>query len=184
MQYCPNCGAAVEGRFCAKCGTPMAAAGGAAPPPPPPGYAPGPMPGAPPQQAYVPPQQGYVPPQQQYGPPQPQGLGMEENLAAALCYIPIVGLIFLLIAPYNKNKTIRFHAWQSLLYAVAWFVIMFALVIIRIILPFAGLWMVWSLLTRMVELVLFLGLIFAAVKAYQRERLFLPIIGPIAEKQA
>jgi uncharacterized membrane protein len=113
-----------------------------------------------------------------------QGLGMEENLAAALCYIPIVGLVFLLVAPYNKNRNIRFHAWQSLLYFAAWFVIMIGLGILSVALGFAGMWMVWSLLRRLVELALFLGLIFAAVKAYQRERLFLPIIGPIAEKQA
>ena len=178
MQYCPNCGASVEGRFCAKCGTPMAAAGGTAPAPP------GPPPGVPPQQGYVPPQQGYVPPQQPYGAPPPQGLGMEENLAAALCYIPIVGLIFLLIAPYNKNRTIRFHAFQSLLYCAAWFVIMIGMTIVSIALSFLGMWMLWSLLFKLVELALFLGLIFAAVKAYQRERLMLPIIGPIAEKQA
>jgi uncharacterized membrane protein len=109
---------------------------------------------------------------------------MEENLAAALCYIPIVGLIFLLIAPYNKNRTIRFHAFQSLLYCAAWFVIMIGMTIVSIALSFLGMWMLWSLLFKLVELALFLGLIFAAVKAYQRERLMLPIIGPIAEKQA
>ena|ERR1035438_10280797 len=109
---------------------------------------------------------------------------MEENLAAALCYIPIVGLIFLLIEPYNKNRTIRFHAWQSLLYCAAWFVIMFGLIILRIVLGFGGMWVIWGLMTRLVELAMFLGLIFAAVKAYQKERLLLPIIGKIAEKQA
>ncbi|MDQ2947203.1 MAG: hypothetical protein M3Y27_14945, partial [Acidobacteriota bacterium] len=89
MTYCTNCGSPVEGRFCPKCGAaapaganvPPAAAGtGYVPPGPPPGPS-----GYPPQQA--------------------AGLGMEENLASALCYIPIVGLIFLLIEPYNKNKT-------------------------------------------------------------------------------
>ncbi len=168
MTYCANCGAAVEGRFCAKCGAPAVAG---TPPPPPPGPTPG----------------GFAPgptPRQAYAPPPPQGLGMEENLAAALCYIPIIGLIFLLIAPYNQNRTIRFHAWQSLLYAAAWFVIMIAMVILHIVLGFGGLGMIWGLLTRLIQLGLFLGLIFAAVKAYQRERLMLPVIGPIAEKQA
>lgn len=166
MTYCANCGAPVEGRFCAKCGAPAVAGT-----PPPPGAAPGPPPGVPPQQAYVP-------------PVSPQGLGMEENLAAALCYIPIIGLIFLLIPPYNQNRTIRFHAWQSLLYCGSWFVIMIGLAILHVIFSFGGLWLVWSMITRLVQLALLLGLIFAAVKAYQRERLFLPVIGPIAEKQA
>jgi uncharacterized membrane protein len=109
---------------------------------------------------------------------------MEENLAAALCYIPIIGLVFLLVPPYNKNRTIRFHAWQSLLYFAAWVVVAIGLGVLGVLLGFAHLWVIWGLLSRLVELAFFLGLIFAAVKAYQRERLFLPIIGPIAEKQA
>ena len=107
MTNCPNCGAAVEGRYCQKCGTAATA-------------------------ATTPPAGGpYVPPTGvPYTPPTAQGLGMDENLAAALCYIPIVGLIFLIIEPYSKNRTIRFHAWQSVFYAVAWFVIMFVLGIV------------------------------------------------------
>jgi uncharacterized membrane protein len=152
------------------------AAGGSAPPPPPP-----------PQPPYTPPQQGYVPPQQGYGPPPAQGLGMDENLAAALCYIPIIGLIFLLLDPYNKNRTIRFHAWQSILYCAAWIVIMIGLTIfvimLHLLLP-TGMALMISMVLRLVQLALFVILIFAAVKAYQRDRLFLPVIGPIAEKQA
>jgi uncharacterized membrane protein len=109
---------------------------------------------------------------------------MEENLAAALCYIPVIGLIFLLMPPYNQNRTIRFHAWQSILYCAAWFVIVIGMGILHVILAVGGMWAFWNLLSRLVELALFLGLVFAAVKAYQRERLFLPIIGPIAERQA
>ena len=53
----------------------------------------------------------------------------------------------------------------------------------RVALPY-GLWTMWSLLMRLVQLALLLGLIMAAVKAYQRSRLVLPVIGPLAEKQA
>jgi len=166
MQYCPNCGAPVEGRFCAKCGSPVAATAGTVPPQEP--VAPGSIP----------------PPQPIYVPSSPQGLGMEENLAAALCYIPIIGLVFLLVAPYSKNRTSRFHAWQSLLYFVAWFIILLGLSIFRFMLPVSGFWLLWSMVSRVVQLALLVGLIFAAVKAYQRERLYLPVIGAIAERQA
>ena len=88
MVYCSKCGAPVEGKFCAKCGSAVGAA---------PGVAPGDVPPAPTAPVAANP-----------------GLGMDENQAAALCYIPIVGLIFLLVEPYNKNKTIRFHAFQSI----------------------------------------------------------------------
>jgi len=157
MTYCAKCGSPVEGRFCAKCGAPAAdpgAGGGGVPPGPQGGMA---------------------------------GLGMEENLAAALCYIPLIGIIFLVVEPYNKNRMIRFHAFQSLFYLAAWIVVGIGLGIVGSILfaamPF-GLWQVWLLLSRLVELALFVGLIILAVKAYQGQRFVAPIIGPLAEKQA
>jgi len=157
MAFCPNCGSNVDGKFCAKCGAavaPTAAEPGGAPPPPPQG--------------------GAAP-----------ALGMEENVAAALCYIPIIGLIFLLIEPYNKNRTIRFHAMQSLFYCIAWIVIGIVLGIFGSMFAFmAGMFWFWWMIGRMVNLALFVGLIIMAVKAYQRSRFVMPIIGPIAEKQA
>jgi len=112
---------------------------------------------------------------------------MEENVAAALCYIPLIGIIFLLVEPYNKNRTIRFHAFQSLFYLAGWIVAGIALgicsSIILTIMPY-GIWSLWLLLTRLVELALFVGLVMLAVKAYQGQRFEAPIIGPLAAKQA
>jgi uncharacterized membrane protein len=153
----------VEGKFCPKCGAAVDAGPGAVPP------------GAPPA--------GTVPPPPAAGNP---ALGMDENLAAALCYIPIIGLIFLLIEPYNKNKTIKFHALQSLFYCVAWIAVGIALGIVTGIMfammPY-GLWSLWLMVTRLVYLALFVGLVIMAVKAYQGSRFLMPIIGPLAEKQ-
>ena len=171
MTYCANCGSPVEGRFCPKCGA--AAPAGANVPPPAAGA------------GYVPP--GPPPGSPGYPPPQAAGLGMEENLASALCYIPIVGLIFLLIEPYNKNKTIRFHAFQSIFYFIAWIVISICLsilfAIMFAILPY-GVWTILRLLSGLLQLACLGGWIFMIVKAYQRERFVMPIIGPLAQKQA
>ena len=161
MTYCSKCGSAVEGQFCPKCGSPVGVAPGAAP-----GAAPG---GAPPT------------PSAPVGNP---GLGLDENVAAALCYIPIIGLIFLLIEPYNKNKTIKFHAMQSLFYCVAWIAVGIVLGIFSGIMLGVGMFGFWLLINRLVELALFVGLVIMAVKAYQGSRFVMPIIGPIAEKQA
>ena len=158
MVYCAKCGSPVEGKFCPKCGAAIGAAPGAAP-----GDAP-PTPAAP---VVANP-----------------GLGMDENLAAALCYIPIIGLIFLLVEPYNKNKNIRFHAMQSLFYCIAWVAVGIVLGIFGGILMPLGMWSFWLLITRLVQLALFVGLIIMAVKAYQGSRFVMPIIGPLAEKQA
>src|SRR5258708_39433324 len=47
-------------------------------------------------------------------PPPGAGTGLSDNIAGAAAYIPVVGVIFLLIEPYNRNKAIRFHAFQGL----------------------------------------------------------------------
>ena len=156
MTYCAKCGSPVEGKFCAKCGSPVAASTPT-----------GDVPPAPAAPAIANP-----------------GLGMDENLAAALCYIPIIGLIFLLVEPYNKNKTIKFHAMQSLFYCIAWIAVGIVLGIFGGILMPLGMWGFWLLISRLVQLALFVGLIIMAVKAYQGSRFLMPIIGPLAEKQA
>lgn len=161
MAFCANCGSQVDGKFCAKCGAGVGTAPGAGPGTVPPGP--------------VPP-----PPQASAG-----GLGMDENIAAALSYIPIVGLIFLLVEPYNKNRNIKFHAMQSLFYCIAWIAVGIGLGIFgTLFLTLGSLWSIWLLLSRLVELALFVGWVIMAVKAYQGQRFVMPIIGPIAEKQA
>ena len=179
MTYCPNCGSAVEGRFCPKCGTAASAGTGATPPTGGTDYVPPTTPPGSPS--------GYPPGPTGYAPPPAAGLGMEENLASALCYIPIVGLIFLLIEPYNKNKTIRFHAFQSIFYCLAWIVVSIAVgilfAIMFAILPY-GVWTILRLLSTLIHLGFVVGWIFMAVKAYQGERFMMPVIGPLAAKQA
>jgi uncharacterized membrane protein len=172
MAFCANCGAEVQGRFCAKCGAPAPAAGasaGAAPPPPPP-------PAASPYPAAA-------------GPaPTAQAAGLEENLACALCYVLglLTGILFLVLAPYNQNRLIRFHAFQSIFLNIAWIAIYIALSIVGIALfsiPFLG-----AMLSIVLHLAAFLGFfilwLMLMYKAYNRERWVLPFIGPLAEKQA
>lgn len=146
------------------------------------------------------------PGQQSYGSPSsmpPPGtgpkssMGMEPNLAAALSYIWIVGLIFFFLE--KENRFIRFHAMQSVLYGLLWSVIMIVLMIVNAIIFVAfaaaasaagdaggAIGLVISLISTIIWLIvplLYLGtLILAAVKAYQGKTFKLPIIGNIAEK--
>jgi uncharacterized membrane protein len=48
--------------------------------------------------------------------PPPAAAPMADNLACTLCYALgfITGIIFLLVAPYNQNRAVRFHAFQSI----------------------------------------------------------------------
>lgn len=117
-------------------------------------------------------------------PPPSSSLGMDENAAAALCYLPFVGILFLLIEPYNRNPTIRFHAFQSIFYYIGWIVIGIALGIFRRIFFPVTLGFLWDLISNLVELALLVGLVFMAVRAFQRHRFLMPIVGPMAQKQA
>ena len=51
--------------------------------------------------------------------------GMDENVAAALCYLlgVLTGILFLVLEPYNRNPVIRFHAFQSIFAWIAAIVI-------------------------------------------------------------
>jgi len=148
------------------------------------------------------------PGQQSYGspsgnpPPSSSPLGsMDPNVAAALSYIWIVGVVFFIME--KENKFVRFHALQSIMFGVANTVIMFVLAIIATILTIAfsigaaaaatgggdgiatlvGLlvWLIW-LIFWLIGLTMFAGLIYAAIKAYQGQKFKLPIIGNMAEK--
>ena len=109
--------------------------------------------------------------------------GMTDNAASALCYVLglITGILFLVLAPYNQNKTIRFHAFQSIFMSVA--CILFSMVFNIII--FSGLHMFSLLfLSPLISLAFFILWIYMIITAYQGKTVVLPVIGPIAQKQA
>jgi uncharacterized membrane protein len=108
--------------------------------------------------------------------------GMTDNLAAALSYIWIVGLIFLLIEPYNKNRFVRFHAFQSVFYGVAWMILWFGIHIVFAIMPFLGLLILP--IYALIGLGGFVYWLFLAFKAYNNEQYKIPVIGDMAAKQA
>lgn len=102
--------------------------------------------------------------------------GLAPNLVGALCYITFIpAIIFLAIAPYNRDRFIRFHAWQSLIFGIGVFIIDVGLGFI----PFVG-WMVRSLL----GLVFFVLWVIAILKAFQGQEWKIPVVGDLAVQQA
>src|SRR5882672_587094 len=62
------------------------------------------------------------------------GGGMADNVAGMLCYITIIpAIIFLVMEPYNKNRFVRFHAFQMIFLCVAWIALWIVLGIIGMI---------------------------------------------------
>jgi uncharacterized membrane protein len=112
--------------------------------------------------------------------------GITDNVAAALSYIWIVGLIFLFIEPYNKKRFVRFHAMQSVLYAAAAFVFWIGLHIVGLI---AGAvtsgiaWLILGPLSILVWLAMIAFWVILVIKAYNNQEFKAPIIGNIAAQQ-
>ena len=154
MAFCPSCGSQVDGRFCAKCGAAVAAEATTG---------------------------GTVPPP----PAAVQSSGLQENVASALCYLLglLTGILFLVLAPYNQNKTIRFHAFQSIFMHLGIIALYIVLMIVSGALAFVGGGFV-LFLSPILWLACLCLWIFMMYKAYNNQKVVLPVIGPLAEKQA
>jgi uncharacterized membrane protein len=123
-------------------------------------------------QAQTPPP-GYAPPPPGYVPPAAEGLS--ENSACALAYVTAIpAIIFLVMAPYNQNPKIKFHAIQELGLSVVWLCLSFILII-----PFLG-WLVGGL----GFLCLLVVWIMCIMKASQGGAFKLPVIGNFAAQQS
>ena len=111
-------------------------------------------------------------------------------MASALCYVLgwLTGVLFLVLEPYNRNKTIRFHAFQSIFMNIACFaaymVLLIVFMVLHAILPFFIASAISVVIYPLLGLAFFGLWIFLIYKAYNREHFVIPIIGPLAEKQA
>ena len=108
--------------------------------------------------------------------------GMTDNMAGMLAYVTIIpAVVFLVMAPYNRSRFIRFHSFQCIFFTIAWMVLWIALSIVAHI-PFLG-WLtilIWPLI-GLAGLIIWVILL---IKANQGQMYKLPVIGDLAEKQA
>ncbi len=114
---------------------------------------------------------------------------MDTNVVGALAYVAgfLTGIIFLALDPYKSNSFVRFHAFQSIFFSVAW----------------VAFWMVWMIVSAvltpltagifgLIALPLILSFTLAGFgiwillmyQAYQQKLFKLPIVGKFAAEQA
>lgn len=114
---------------------------------------------------------------------------MDTNVAGAIAYLAgfITGIAFLLLDPYKSNSFVRFHAFQSIFFNLAW----------------AGFWIVWMTLSAILTSLtagafgvigMPLSVIFAVAgfgiwafliyQAYQQNLFKLPLVGKFAAERA
>jgi uncharacterized membrane protein len=120
---------------------------------------------------------------------EPGSKTVDTNVIGALTYLAgfITGIVFLVLDPYKSNSFVRFHAFQSIFFNVAW----------------VGFWIVWMILSAVLTpltagifglIALPLMLIFSLVgfgiwvflmyQAYQQKLFKLPVVGKFAAEQA
>ena len=116
------------------------------------------------------------------GPAMQASSTLADNVASALCYLAglVTGIIFLVLPPYNRNRLIRFHAFQSIFLNVAWIVVAVGLNIVLGILHLWGM----SFVSGLAGLAFFLLWLYMMLQTFQGKTIVLPVIGPIAQQQA
>jgi uncharacterized membrane protein len=118
----------------------------------------------------------------------PAGAGLTPNIAGALSYSLgiITGILFLVLEPYRRDRFVRFHAMQSILYflAAVAFNILWR-IMVGILMSISGWIAVAAFPIRMlISLGLFGLWLFLMFQAFNQREFSLPIIGAIAKKQA
>jgi uncharacterized membrane protein len=112
--------------------------------------------------------------------------GLDPKLAGLLCYILgiITGLIFFLIE--KSNDVVRFHAAQSIVFSGSVIVLWIVLAIVGMIIATVSwtLGSLYSILTLLVWLGLFVVWVIMLIKGYSGTKWKLPFLGDIAERMA
>jgi len=164
MAFCPNCGASITdgAAFCAACGS--STRPGAAP------VANVSVSGGTAGTAAI-------------------STGLQSNVAGLLTYILgiVSAIVFLVLDQYKNDRFVRFHAFQSLFFGLAWIAFWIAWTFLSGMLIFvAGSLFFW--MGTPVRLIIgfggFVYWLFLMYKAYNNEMYRIPFIGDLAAKQA
>lgn len=113
----------------------------------------------------------------------------DDNIFGALCYIiGVIVPLFVLFTEKKSNKFLAFHAWQSLMLSIAFFVIFVALGVMTMFLAFVpGVNIIVGLVSMcgfpLIGLAVLIFMLFLAYKAYQGEKFMVPTVGEMAQKQ-
>jgi uncharacterized membrane protein len=173
MSFCQTCGASLPdgSPACTTCGASQGVAASSAAPGAIPGAIPGSIPAPMPAAAPV------------------AGAGLTPNVAGALAYLLglITGILFLVIDPFKADRFVRFHAFQSIFFNVAWiaFWIVWTIVGLTLSAISHGLFFIIQLpVNLLVTVGGFCLWGYLMYSAYQGKTFKLPIIGPLAAKQA
>jgi len=114
--------------------------------------------------------------------------GLTRNMAGALAYSLgiITGILFMVLEPYKRDRFVRFHAMQSILYFV--FAVAFSIawsIVVGILMHLSGWFFFVAFPIRLIISLAMFGLwLYVMFQAYNEREFRIPILGAIASKQA
>ena len=122
-------------------------------------------------------------------PPPTGSKTMDTNVVAAMTYLAgfVTGIVFLVLDPYKSNSFVRFHAFQSIFFNVAWVAFWIVWMILSAVLTplTAGVFGLIALPLMLIFIVAGFGIwIFLIYQAYQQRLFRLPIVGNFAAEHA
>ena len=168
MSFCQTCGTSLPdgSPTCTACGATQGVAAAGAAPGPIPGAIPGPIPGTIPAA------------------PLPAA-GLTPNVAGALAYLvgAITGILFLVIDPFKADRFVRFHAFQSIFFNLAWIAFWIVWMIVGLMLGAIshGLFFIIQLpINLLITVGGFCLWAYLMYTAYQGKTFQLPVIGALA----
>jgi uncharacterized membrane protein len=170
MSFCQTCGSSLPdgSPTCTACGASQGAAAAGATP----GAIPGPIPGTIPA-----------------APLPAAGAGLTPNVAGALAYLvgAITGILFLVVDPFKGDRFVRFHAFQSIFFNLAWIAFWIIWMIVGLMLGAVshGLFFIIQLpINLLITVGGFCLWAYLMYTAYQGKTFQLPVIGALAASQA
>jgi uncharacterized membrane protein len=171
MSFCQTCGTSLPdgSPACPACGASQGVAAASAAPGAMPSSIPGPMPGTIPA-------------------PLPAA-GLTPNVAGALAYLvgAITGILFLVIDPFKTDRFVRFHAFQSIFFNLAWIAFWIVWMIVGVMLGAIshGLFFIIQLpINLLITVGGFCLWAYLMYSAYQGKTFQIPVIGALAASQA
>ena len=109
--------------------------------------------------------------------------GLSDNAAAGISYITLIpAIVFLVAAPFKNSSYVRFHAWQSIFFFVAWAAIDILVGLIQTLVP-SAVFLTMTVL-QLVNLAIFVVLVIVFVQAFNGKLYKLPVLGGLADQQA
>jgi uncharacterized membrane protein len=110
---------------------------------------------------------------------------LRRNVAGALAYFTFIpAVVFLMMDPYQRDRFVRFHSFQCLVFWLASLIAAAAfrlLAFVLSIVPLLG-YLLLLLVAFVVGLALIVAWLLLVVKALQGEYFKLPVLGDLAER--